>query len=225
MRRRSVHGLFALLAAVAAALVVVQGLRLQQARVLNAKIVLAAQVAPARGASPPAAAGASGAARGREASAPGDTLDAAASPGVPREAPREVRLAEATALSAAGAFDAAFKAYSGLIDPARLDAVGRHALYNLGNMVLRQGLNLDGRGAPTDGPPRTPEEAGPLIELAKQRYRDLLRADPHDWDARYNLERALRAAPEELEAPVEEANTPVERRNVMLRGMKAGDLP
>jgi hypothetical protein len=32
-----------------------------------------------------------------------------------------------------------------------------------------------------------------LVELAKQRYRDLLRAEPQDWDARYNLERALRA--------------------------------
>jgi hypothetical protein len=63
------------------------------------------------------------------------------------------------------------------------------------------------------------------VELAKQRYRDLLRAEPQDWDARYNLERALRSAPEEQEASAEETNQPVERRNVSLRGMKAGDLP
>ncbi len=36
----------------------------------------------------------------------------------------------------------------------------------------------------------------PLIELAKQRYRDVLRNQPADWDARYNLSRALQLAPE-----------------------------
>lgn len=133
---------------------------------------------------------------------------------VPRDAPREVRLAHATALSKAGAFDAAFKAFSGLIEPGRSDAVSRHAQYNLGNMYLRQGLGT------TSG-----ADTGPLVELAKQRYRDLLRAEPQDWDARYNLERALRAAPEEQEAVAEETNEPVERRNVALRGMKPGDLP
>lgn len=61
--------------------------------------------------------------------------------------------------------------------------------------------------------------------MAKQRLRDALRADPNDWDARYNLERALRAAPEEQDTTVEETATPVERRNVMLRGLVPGDLP
>jgi mxaK protein len=36
----------------------------------------------------------------------------------------------------------------------------------------------------------------PLVELAKQNYRDLLRDDPNQWDARYNLESALRLAPD-----------------------------
>ena len=94
-----------------------------------------------------------------------------------------------------------------------LDALGRQALFNLGNMYLRQGL---AQGT---------AEALPLVELAKQRYRDLLRATPDDWDARYNLERALRLAPEEQDALAEEENEPVERRRVMLRGMDPGDLP
>ena len=39
--------------------------------------------------------------------------------------------------------------------------------------------------------------ARPLLELAKATYREALRLDPGRWDARYNLERALRAAPED----------------------------
>lgn len=133
---------------------------------------------------------------------------------VAQDAPRVVRFAHAAALARAGAFDDAFKLYSGLVQPGGGDATSRDAQFNLGNLVLRQGLALGARG-----------EAGPLIELAKQRYRDLLRADPQAWDARYNLERALRAAPEEDAAAPEEDNEPVERREVSLRGMKPGDLP
>ena len=214
MKRLSVHAVFAVLAAVAAAAAGVQALRLQQAERLNHAILTASQRPLAA-----AAAGALG------ASAAAGSASAAVESGVPPDAPAAVRLASATALAQAGAFDAAFKAYSGLIEPGRLDAVGRHALYNLGNMVLRQGLGLGahGRGDTTPTPSRS--EGGPLIELAKQRYRDLLRADPSDWDARYNLERALRAAPEEEALATEPPTGPVERRNMTLRGMTPGDLP
>lgn len=36
----------------------------------------------------------------------------------------------------------------------------------------------------------------PLIELAKQLYRELLRVEPYHWDARYNLSRALELLPD-----------------------------
>jgi mxaK protein len=36
----------------------------------------------------------------------------------------------------------------------------------------------------------------PLLELAKQSYRNALRRDPSRWDVRYNLDRALWLAPE-----------------------------
>lgn len=195
MKRLPVHGLFALAAVAAAVGVAVTALRLQQTQRLNTAIAAAAQ-APA--------------------SAP-----------VPRDAPREVRLAHATALSQAGAYDAAFRGFSGLIDAGQVDAVGRHALYNLGTMYLRQGLGPAAAAGGDSGAaaPATDVRTGPLVELAKQRLRDALRADPNDWDARYNLERALRAAPEEQDTTVEETNTPVERRNVMLRGLVPGDLP
>lgn len=195
MKRIPIHAVFAVAALGLAALVATQALRLQRAQALNAAIAAAAQ-APVE-------------------------ADAAAPP---RDAPREVRLARATALSKAGAFDAAFKTYSGLIEPGAMDGVGRQALYNLGTMVLRQGMGSQG-GGEAGATTALSAEAGPLVELAKQRYRDLLRVAPDEWDARYNLERALRLAPEEQEAVVEEANTNIERRNVMLRGMDPGDLP
>lgn len=199
MKRLSLHTLFALSAVAAAGAVALQGARLQQALALNQSLAAASRI-------PAASSGAASA--------------------VPApDAPREVRLARATALSQAGEFDAAFKLFSGLIEPGQGDALGRHAQYNLGNMYLRQALG-SGPPAGTDapgGPPATDHR--PLVELAKQRYRDLLRMDPGDWDARYNLERALRTAPEEQAAEPEDNNLPAERRSVMLRGMNAGDLP
>ncbi|ABM96227.1 MULTISPECIES: hypothetical protein [Methylibium] len=196
MRRLSVHGVFAAAAAVCAGVLLWQGLHWRQVVALNEAVAAAAR--------PPAEKDA-------------EKKDAPA----PRDAPREVRLARAIALAQAGAHDAAFKSYSGLIQPGALDALGRQAQFNLGNMYLRQAL-----AASPGGDAAAPSaETAPLIELAKQRYRDLLRADPGDWDARYNLERALRLAPEEQEAYAEDPNVPVERRRVQLRGMDPGDLP
>ena len=63
------------------------------------------------------------------------------------------------------------------------------ALYNAGNIYLRQALALPGSGNEQHMPA--------LLELAKESYREALRIDSEDWDARYNLERALRLAPED----------------------------
>lgn len=195
MRRMSMHATFALLALGCAGVALVQGLRLREAEQLNAAVAAVA-AAPAASDAAPAS----------------------------RDAPRELRLAQALALARAGAHDAAFKSYAGLIGTGTPDAIGREALFNLGNMYLRQGSGLGG-DAPATAVANTSPDAAPLVELAKQRYRDLLRAAPDDWDARYNLERALRLAPEEEEGFVEDPNVPVERRRVMLRGMDPGDLP
>ena len=54
----------------------------------------------------------------------------------------------------------------------------------------------------------------PLIELAKQSYRDLLREDPNDWDARYNLERALWLAPEVEQVIADDAEPADKEENV-----------
>jgi len=62
------------------------------------------------------------------------------------------------------------------------------ALYDLGNVYLREALRLRDGGADAS--------ALPVFELAKQSYRAAL-LQRHDlWDAKFNLELALRAAPD-----------------------------
>jgi mxaK protein len=97
----------------------------------------------------------------------------------------EGRLAHAVALAKVD-YDGALAAYKVTIHTGRED-LRRIALYDLGNLHLRHALQV---GLSDEG------QSLPLIELAKQSYRDLLRRDPSDWDARYNLERTLRLAPE-----------------------------
>ena len=61
------------------------------------------------------------------------------------------------------------------------------AYFNRANINLREALSLtssDGRQIP-------------LVELAKQDYRSVLALVPEMWDARYNLEIALRLVPED----------------------------
>ena len=94
------------------------------------------------------------------------------------------RPAHALALTRAGRYEAALAAHKALVQQER-GPLRAAALYNLGNLHLRQALR--------HGPERA-GEALPLVELAKQSYRDALRAEPGDWDARYNLERALSLA-------------------------------
>jgi mxaK protein len=109
------------------------------------------------------------------------TAPAAADRDVP-----EARFAQALALGAAGRYEPALQAHKALVQDEH-GALREAALYNLGNLHLREALKSG----------RTPADvSAPLVELAKQGYRDALRADPGDWDARFNLERALQLAPE-----------------------------
>jgi mxaK protein len=127
----------------------------------------------------------------------------------------EAKFARAVAWSEAGDFEAALRTYKALTqgdDPALKLA----ALYNLGNLHLREALK--------DGADEAFRSL-PLVELAKQNYRDLLRRDPDDWDARYNLELALWLAPEADDAAVEE-DLPEQEDRVMstVQGARL-DLP
>jgi len=118
----------------------------------------------------------------------------------------EAQFARALALSKAGEYEAAVKAYKALIQGGRAD-LRLAALYNLGNLHMHEALR--------NGPDSVAGSL-PLIELAKQSYRDLLRDNPADWDARYNLERALWLAPEVDEALAEDSNPPEWEKRVIL---------
>ena len=128
---------------------------------------------------------------------------------------RRVALAHAVALSKAGNDDAALHLFNALTAPGVGDPVSRAALFDTGNLYLRQGIRQAGN----------PAAFLPMLELAKQRYRELLRVDPGDWDARFNLERALRYAPEDKEAFEQPDDRPVERPPNKLPDLLAPDLP
>ncbi len=88
------------------------------------------------------------------------------------------------------------------------------ASYNAGNLHLREALALAERNALA----QTPQPA----EMAKRMYRAALRADPGHWPARYNLERALRLAPEgDEDAPLPPPEK-AERAVTTMRGFTLG---
>lgn len=125
-----------------------------------------------------------------------------------------VLLANANALSAGNDLAAASEGYADLIREQAGQPVGQAALFNLGNAYLREALRTG-----VDS-----QRGRPLVELAKQRYRDLLREMPQSWDARFNLERALQYAPE-LAGDDRERKPPVKRVRVITPDFDARDLP
>jgi mxaK protein len=144
-----------------------------------------------------------------------DAIAQASATAAPGDFP-EARFAHAIALSQAGRYEAALAAHKAMLQGEH-GALRRAVLYNLGNLHLRQALR-NGTGAAAD--------ALPLVELAKQSFRDALRADPLDWDARYNLERALWIAPEADDPALDESAPPVRReRAITTAPLSRSDLP
>jgi mxaK protein len=127
--------------------------------------------------------------------------------------PAEVRFAQAAAQAASGADDAALHAYRALQTDPRVGAAAR---FNGANLLLRQAVKLQSGDQPG--------QAIPLIELAKETLRELLRKDPSQWDARYNLERAQRLLPDPDEADATAAEAPhnAERAATTMRGYSPG---
>jgi mxaK protein len=114
----------------------------------------------------------------------------------------EAHVARAVALARTD-YDGALAAYKAIIQSNRED-LRRITLYDLGNLYLRKAIQY---GLADEA------QSLPLTELAKQSYRDLLRRDPADWDARYNLERALRLAPEEDDDAGDDPDPPDRREH------------
>lgn len=95
------------------------------------------------------------------------------------------RFAQAGALARAGQDEAALARYRSLYDDPLL---GLPARFNAANLLLRRAVALREAGQA--------DKAYPLVELAKEGYRQVLRQAPDHRPARYNLERAQRLNPE-----------------------------
>lgn len=129
------------------------------------------------------------------------------------DAAPELQFAHAHALAASGVVDGALKRYQALQSD---EALGQAARFNSANLLLREAMRL------REGP--SPGQAIPLVEMAKETYRDVLRQDPGHWDARYNLERAQRLVPDPDEAETSLAEEPrqAERAATTMRGFSPG---
>jgi mxaK protein len=101
--------------------------------------------------------------------------------------PPEAQFAKAFVLERRGAHQRALSLYKE-IDATEHRDLAAAANYNSANIYLRWALELHAQEGE--------RQAMPLFELAKQSYRDLLRSHDQLWDARYNLERALRLFPD-----------------------------
>jgi len=102
--------------------------------------------------------------------------------------PVEALMVRAAQLDAKGNFEGALSLYKRLEERAD-NPYGNDAAYNAATLYLRRATELGG--------PEADPQAVPLVELSKEGLRSLLRRSPGDWDARYNLDRALRLSPEE----------------------------
>lgn len=124
-----------------------------------------------------------------------------------------LRFAHAHALAANGQLDAALKVYRSLQGDPRLAQAAR---YNAATVLLQQAIDVRSG--------QQPGQAIPLIELAKEIYREVLREDPGHWDARYNLERAQRLLPDPDDQDQEPGGTPeaAERAATTMRGVSPG---
>ena len=101
------------------------------------------------------------------------------------------RFATAYGLQQLGEFEEAIRAYAEVEpDDAETAAAVR---FNLANLYLRRALVLEGD--------ENRDLVIPLIELAKENYRELLRRDSQHWDAKYNLELALALLPDLEQLP------------------------
>jgi mxaK protein len=111
--------------------------------------------------------------------------------------------------------DAARRGYDAAL--ARDGTLRADVRYNLANAYLRRALEL--------GDDAGDDVVGPLIELAKQQYRDVLRIEPGAWDAKYNLELALSVQPDVEDVPPADEQNPERSRQAIATQRKLQRLP
>ena len=113
----------------------------------------------------------------------------------------EVRLARAMYYQRQHRYDEALATLSLIMDKGDF-ALQTTVRYNLGNMYLQQAIEqLEAKNI---------NAAQPLVALAKQAYRQALALNSHFWDAKYNLEMAMRLLPEmdRVDMKDDESNVP-----------------
>src|SRR5262245_47222565 len=127
----------------------------------------------------------------------------------------EGAFAAALTLQRKGEFEQALHAYASIHpESAALSSAVR---FNLANSYLRRAFELgDSAGA---------DVIGPLIELAKQEYREVLRDDSHAWDAKYNLELALSVQPDVSEVESDAVAMPEHSKESVATQRKFERLP
>lgn len=191
------------LLAITVVVAVIAWQRYDDKRTLNERIATGRVLAPIELAVPASAPAAASAAS--QASAPAHWLQDGRPP--------EWRFAQAVALAQGGRDEAALARWRSLYDDPKL---GPAARYNSANLLMRQAITL------LDS--TQPGQAIPLIELAKETYRAVLRQRPGDWDARYNLERAQRLQPDPEPGDVAPSEPPenAERAATTTRGVSPG---
>ncbi|MGR9014869.1 MAG: MxaK protein [Gammaproteobacteria bacterium] len=99
----------------------------------------------------------------------------------------ELRLARAFYFKQKHRYDEALSTLSLVMDKGGRNFQAK-ARYNLGNLYLEQAIQ--------QAKAMHINEAMPLAGLAKQAYRQSLALNSKDWDAKYNLEVAMRLLPE-----------------------------
>lgn len=97
------------------------------------------------------------------------------------------RFATAWNFHQAGQYDEALDVYRE-IETEGSENFRQAVRYNQADLYLRMASAAERKGEQ--------DIATPLIELAKHKYRSLLRADSQNWQAKYNLETALKLLPD-----------------------------
>jgi len=114
---------------------------------------------------------------------------------VDEHTPPPLVFAKARRLARDGDHQEATRLYSTLLHTAD-KTIRARALHNLATIYLQDAAGLwNARGVLEYARVNT------LVELAKENYREALRLDPDNWDARYNLEYAYRITPPPKEKP------------------------
>jgi len=126
------------------------------------------------------------------------------------------QFAKAYALQQQQDFKAAVKTYAD-IDALPHSQLQMDIKFNLANLYFREATRM--RDIDSN------DLAMPLIELAKQNYREILRIDSGYWDAKYNLELALILAPETDPVDALEEVNPERSPNALTKTQSREPLP